>query len=81
MKITIESTDRIVEVREGTHTGLVHGRVWQGKTESGIPVAVVITSLAVEAERDQSQFQAEFHEQHVKPEKYALDAFPLRFII
>lgn len=80
MKIMLESTNRIVEVREGTHC-LVHGRVWQGKTESGIPIAVVITSLAVEAERDQSQFQAELQQQHVEPQEYSVKAFPLRFII
>jgi len=80
MKITLESTNRIVQVASGTHTGTVSGRVWQGKTESGIPVAVVITSLAVEAAQDQRQFQQEFQE-HAAPQPYAAMAFPLRFVI
>jgi hypothetical protein len=80
MKITLESTERIVQLKSTTHGGTVPGRVWQGTTESGIPVAVVITSLAVERTQDQSEFQAQFQE-HAAPQGYAVEAFPLRFII
>lgn len=80
MKITLESTDRIVQLKSSTHGGTVPGRVWQGKTESGIQLFVVITSLAVERTQDQSEFQAAFQE-HTAPEAGAIQAFPLRFII
>lgn len=36
MKVTIENTDKLVELDLGETS--VPARVWQGQTESGIPV-------------------------------------------
>jgi hypothetical protein len=56
MRITLESTTQIVEVNG------VPARVWEGTTESGIPVSALITRLAVERTQDTAQFEAELRE-------------------
>jgi len=80
MKIMIESTDRVVEVRAGTHTSPVPARVWQGTTESGIPVVCLVTRIAVPEGQPQEQFQRELKE-HSAPSRDAVEAFPLRMLI
>lgn len=73
MKMTIESTTKIVEVNG------VPARVWQGTTERGVPIVALITSVAVERDQDQTEFDADLQE-HAPPTAYA-DAFPdLMFI-
>ena len=56
MKVTLESTAQIVEVNG------VPARVWDGTTESGIPVSVLVTRVAVERTQDTAQFEAELSE-------------------
>lgn len=56
MKITVESTTRIVTVNG------FPGRVWEGKTESGIEVIVLITRIAAPAAADLSEFDRELRE-------------------
>ena len=76
MKLTIESTTKIVEVNG------VPARVWEGQTDSGIPVHCFITRVAVENGRvaaDYSQFERELKE--CVPPSAALEAIPLRLII
>lgn len=78
MKITIESTTRVVDLETRDH-GHLPARVWEGKTESGIPVQVLITRIAVAKTEDCSQFERELQE-HVAPSA-AVMAFPLRMIL
>ncbi len=73
MKITIESTTRMVEL-DG-----VSARVWEGKTESGIPVICFIPRIAVEREEDCSEFEKEL-EEHQAPSDGAR-SFPTRMIL
>ena len=73
MKVTLDSTSLIVG-----RSNLVRGRVWQGQTESGIPVVAVIVSIAVAAEHDQSEFERELKTTHAEPGKAAIEAFDLR---
>lgn len=56
MKITIESTSQIIKV-----SGLP-ARVWEGQTESGIPIFCVIASVGVHRDQDSTQFKAELKE-------------------
>lgn len=57
MQIVIHNTDKIVELV--THDGSrVAARVWEGHTESGIPIHCMITRIAVHEDHDQAQFQA-----------------------
>lgn len=56
MRITIESTTRMVEVNG------VPARVWEGKTESGIPVFCLVTRIGVHEDEDCTQFENELKE-------------------
>ena len=73
MKMTIESTTRLVEA-DG-----VKCRVWDGKTEGGVEVTVLVPRIAVKADQDNSVFIAEL-EEHAAPSD-AADIFPLRMIL
>ena len=53
MKITIESTSKIVSVNG------VQARIWEGHTESGIPVHCFVTRIACPVQEDATQFEAE----------------------
>lgn len=73
MKINVESTEKIVELN-GIPT-----RVWEGRTESGIPIHCFIARVAVHRNEDCSQFEKELKEQRApSPE---IEAIPLRMII
>ena len=77
MKLTIESTTKIIDLVVGMNR--VPARVWEGHTDSGIPVHCFITRVAVGNEQDQSQFEAELRRcRQPSPE---VAAIPLKFII
>jgi hypothetical protein len=73
MKITIESTDKVVKLNG------VPARVWEGKTSTGIPMHCFITRVAVAAVEDTSVFEQELQE-HAAPSP-AIDFYPARMII
>jgi hypothetical protein len=73
MKMTIESTTRMVEVNG------VPARVWEGKSERGVPVVCCITRIAVDKGADNSQFERELQEH--KPPSPAARVFDVRFFI
>lgn len=73
MKITIESTSKLVTL-DG-----VPARVWQGKTETGIPVACFITRIAVDRAENCAEFERELTE-HAAP-RTDLQTFPLRMVL
>lgn len=80
MRASIESTEQIVEIGPpGEAQGVLPARVWIGKTESGIPIQLLVTRIAVESNADQTQFQMELKEQHAPPPP--VQAFPLRMIL
>lgn len=70
MKITLESTSQVV------HVDGVEARVWEGKTESGIPLTAFITRVAVAVEDDCRQFEDELKSQRA-PTVY----WPLRMVL
>ena len=79
MKITIESTREIVWIEYGSgDQQAIPGRIWEGKTDTGIYVQCVMTRIAAPSEADQSQFQRELSE-CVSPQR--TDVFPLRMVI
>lgn len=61
MKVTLESTDKIVTLHVGAD-GDVPARIWEGSTESGIRVHAFITRIAVHRELDNTQFERELQE-------------------
>ena len=87
MKITIESTEKItnLEIREGLHGISMPARIWEGVTESGIPVHCFVTRIAptLEDTPDNAErfreFELELKEQR-KP-SVGIAAIPLRLIL
>ena len=73
MKITIESTAKIVTVNE------VPARIWEGQTESGIPVHCYVTRIAVHNNENHEQFEKELLEQRVP--SAAIEGISLRLIL
>ena len=77
MKITVESSPQIVNIDTGGFS--VPGRVWEGFTDGGIAVQVIITLIAVHKDDDNSQFKRELIETQMKPTTFT--AFPARMIL
>lgn len=74
MRITIKSTDKLVQVNG------VPARIWEGETDSGIPVHCYVTRIAAPAAgADLTQFERELTE-HAAPSA-ALQAIPLRMVL
>jgi hypothetical protein len=73
MKMTIESTTRIIEASG------IQCRVWEGVTERGVKVQALIPRVAALKDQDLSQFEAELQEQ--RPPSVGAQAFPLRMIL
>jgi len=73
VKVTLESTSKIVEVNG------VPCRIWQGETESGIPVHAFITRIAVHKDADASQFEREL--QTCRAPSADVQAYPMRIIL
>ncbi|MGC1781237.1 MAG: hypothetical protein WA708_01825 [Acidobacteriaceae bacterium] len=78
MKVQLESTTKVVEftTKDG---GTCQARIWEGVTESGIPVHAYVTRIAVGEDEDTGQFERELTE-CAKPSA-AIEAIPLRMIL
>lgn len=87
MKITIESTEKIVtlEMWQDARGVSIQARVWEGTTESGVPVHCFLTRIAPtvpdtpENRAKFAEFERELKEQR-KPSA-AVQAIPLRLIL
>lgn len=79
MKITIESTTQIIELETKDGRGRIPGRLWEGHTDSGIPVQCIVTRIAAPAAEDLTQFERELRECR-EPETEP-QAFSLRMIL
>lgn len=73
MKITVESTTKIVELNR------IQARVWEGTTETGIPVHVFITRIAAAESADQGEFQRELKE--CRPPSSEVAVYPARMVL
>lgn len=76
MKITIHNTDRLVKVNE------VPARIWEGKTDTGIPIICFITRIAV-GENESVQVLQRFKDElmHCEPPSEEAKMFSLRMVI
>jgi hypothetical protein len=78
VKITLENTTHLVTLEMGDGKR-VPARIWEGHTESGIPVHAYITRIAAPLTEDLEQFERELKEQRApSPE---VEAIPLRLIL
>lgn len=73
MRITVESTTKTVTLNG------VPARIWEGKTDSGIPCHVYVTRIAVERDQDNAEFERELQEH--RPPSPEIEAIPLRLVI
>ena len=82
MKVTLESTSKIVELTTRVNAlggTFVPARIWEGHTESGIPVHCYVTRIAVANDQNHAQFEAELRECRAPSPDVA--AIPLRLIL
>ena len=77
MKIHIQPTSRIITV-EGSN-GAVPARVWEGHTDNGIEVTVLVTRIAALREQDLSELDRALTE--MPPPSVHTDAWPARLIL
>jgi hypothetical protein len=78
VKITLQSTSKMVQLEAGGAS--VPARLWEGHTDSGIPVHCFVTRIAAPNDgTDLSQFERELQE-HAPPSA-ALQAYPLRMVL
>ncbi len=77
MKITIESTSKVIELRG--HLCSVPARVWEGQTEKGVRVVAFVTRITP-MDGDSEQFDAELKEMRA-PSPEVAKAFPMRLIL
>lgn len=73
MKITIVSTEKVVDLNG------VQARVWEGFTDSEIPVHCFIVRIGVRYGQDTSQFERELKE--CAPPSEEVAAIPLRLVL
>lgn len=78
MIVRLESTTKVVELQ--TATGIVSARMWEGTTESGIPVHAFITRIAVHKTEDTTQFERELLEQRAPSADLAM-VYPARLVL
>jgi hypothetical protein len=79
MKITIESTSRMVEISNEAGTSRFPARVWEGATESGIKVQCLVTRIAANAGENLEEFEQQLSE--CRARSVEVEAFPLRMIL
>ena len=73
MKIEIENTEKIVELNG------VPARVWEGQTESGIPVHCFVTRISPQSNDNIEDFERELQE--TKAPSPEVLAYPMRLIL
>jgi hypothetical protein len=73
MKITVESTTKIVELN-----GL-QCRVWEGETDKGVKLHAFIPVVAAHEGQDLSQFDKDLREQ--QPPSTDVESYPQRMMV
>ena len=77
MKVTLESTSKVVKLN---HNGVdIPARIWEGTTDTGIPVHAFIARIGVHETKDQAQFEREL--ENCRAPSPEIDVYPLRLLI
>jgi hypothetical protein len=83
MKLTLESTTKIVHLRPAeldASEATVEARIWEGFTERGVRVVAFVALVAVRDTDDSSQFEEEL--QHRRPPSPDVDLLiPHRLVL
>jgi len=81
MKITIESTTKIVIIKPSPLSDGVQARIWEGTSETGIKVMCYIARVAIPDEEQEKadQFRSELIE--CKSPSIEAEAIPMRLIL
>lgn len=80
MKITIESTSKIVTLKQSRDVNEgIQARVWEGETERGVKVHCYITRISCAEVADAAEFERDL-EEHRAPSA-DVQAIPLRLVI
>ena len=77
MKLQIESTTKIVQLVVDGKT--IPARLWQGHTDSGVPMHAFITRVAVDKQENAAEFERDLQEQAVPRAEF--DVYPLRLVL
>lgn len=82
MRVTLESTTKIVTL-ETIGGATIPGRIWEGTTDTGIPVVAIITRIAAETAEDPERLELFRRElEKCRPPTPALEGvFPLRMVL
>jgi hypothetical protein len=78
MKVTLESTDKVVELVVNGQT--VPARIWEGETATGVKVHAYITRIACDKTADAAEFERDLQECR-PPSASVRDNIPLRLIL
>jgi hypothetical protein len=78
MKITVESTDKVVNLFRGSGQELAC-RIWEGYSENGVPVQCMIVRVAAPVECNQAEFEHDLEE--TRPPQMQPEIFPLRLVL
>lgn len=80
MNITIHPTSKLVDLQ--TAGGIVPARIWEGETDTGVPVHCFITRIAPTIQRDDPR-QQEFKLELLQTEAptAAVSIYPPRLIL
>lgn len=73
VKITLESTTKVCTLNG------IQVRVWEGKTEAGVPMCAFIARVAVSRDEDVAQFDRDL--QACRVPSAEVSAFPARMIL
>ena len=73
MKVTIESTEKIVTLNG------IQARIWEGFTESGIKCHAYVPLVAVDEGQDERQFEKELKK--VRKPSAGVEAIPFQLIL
>lgn len=78
MRVTLESTSKVVDINNG-----LKARLWEGKTESGVEVHAFITRIAIDKDASPvaiAEFERELLEQR-PPTAHLADVYPARMFL
>lgn len=73
MKAMLESTTKMVYVNG------IQARIWEGRTDSGVPFHAFIVRVGVLRDADDVQFAAELQE--MKAPSPEIESYPMRMIL